>query len=160
MITALQVFLVLLLVSPAYAEPLSEPDPPLPTHLPPAHAGAPPWLAELKAHTADELYALLQRVESLHGMGDVVAGDAKPVVFLLHGDEINALVKARYAEHKPLVDLAARLSAFELIDLQVCETWMQRHAVARGALQPFVSTVPFAPDQRERLLKQQNYSSF
>ena len=66
---------------------------------------------------------------------------------MLHGDEINLFRRANYSQNQDLVDLAARLDAFRVIDVQVCETWMRTHQVRPEDLPPFVETVPYGPDR-------------
>mgnify|MGYP001112128968 CR=1 FL=1 len=70
----------------------------------------------------------------------------EPVTFVLHGDEINLFKRENYSANQMLVDLAARLDAFKVIDIRVCETWMRDNQVAASDLPPFVELVPFGPD--------------
>ena len=58
---------------------------------------------------------------------------------------------ANYARYKDTVDLAARLEAFGLIDIRICEAWMSDNQVLQSDLPPFVDTVPFGPAEARRL---------
>ena len=48
------------------------------------------------------------------------------MVVVLHGDEALAFTSAEYAVYTESVDRAARLEAFVLLDVRICENWMRR----------------------------------
>lgn len=118
------------------------------------------FIAEIRVHTAGELHKVLQRVEEAYQSSVENAQGIPPVVFLLHGAEARSLLRSNYASNKPLVDLAARLTAFELVDIKVCETWMGNQRLDKKKLQPFVGTVPFAPAEEKRLVEELGYHYF
>jgi len=117
-------------------------------------------LADIRVHSAEELMQMLDRVDRLYLQGEVPPESIQPVVFLLHGDEARTLFKSQYREHKEVVDLAARLSAFGVVDIKVCERWAGNKGLDVSNLQPFVTTVPFAPEERRRLLDEKGYVYF
>ena len=82
------------------------------------------------------------------------------MVFVLHGPEAKGLLLSKYHKNQSVMDMAARLSAFELVDIRVCRTWMGGNGVDESDLPPFVTTVPYGPAEIERLLEQQNYVYF
>lgn len=93
----------------------------------------------------DELFATLE---------DAVAANEPqpdPVVVVLHGPEASRFLRRNYLQNQPLVDRAAKLRAFDRIDLRMCETWMRGNGVDREDLLPFVDTVPLAPEEVDRL---------
>lgn len=116
------------------------------------------YLARIELNSPQELEAALKRAELLYQDG-AVDGE-EPVAFVLHGPEVRIFLRENYSEYKPIVDLAARLSAFKVIDIKVCETWMGENLKNSFRLHPFVSTVPFGPDEISRLLNDQNYVHF
>jgi uncharacterized protein len=118
------------------------------------------YVARIELHTADELMGSLQRAEMLQQEGAFKVGKDDPIVFVLHGSEARALFLDRYAENKALVDLAARLTAFKVVDIKVCETWMGSKSLDSSRLPPFIGTVPYGPAEEKRLLKQQRYVYF
>jgi intracellular sulfur oxidation DsrE/DsrF family protein len=73
------------------------------------------------------------------------------VVVILHGSEATSFTSAGYARNRMLVDQAARLSAYRLIEVRMCETWMEENEVAADDIPAFVETVPYAPEEIERL---------
>ena len=90
-----------------------------------------------------DLTALLNRAERLARATNF--SPVNPVTFVLHGDEINLFLRDNHQANQVLVDLAARLDAFQVIDVRVCETWMRDNQVSAADLPPFVETVTFGP---------------
>lgn len=89
-----------------------------------------------------------------HALEDsVAAGESQnePVIIVLHGPEALPFIRRNYLEHQSLVDRAAKLQAFNRIELRMCETWMRNNGFDEGDLLPFVGTVPLAPAEVERL---------
>lgn len=118
------------------------------------------YLADIELHTVAELSRALQSVENHLQKRPVSSGRVAPVVFVLHGPEAKALLLSNYNQNQVLMDMAARLSAFELVDIRVCRTWMGGNGVDERDLPPFVTTVPYGPAEIERLLEQENYVYF
>jgi uncharacterized protein len=118
------------------------------------------YLAEIELHTADEMQAILQRTEALLLEG-VIPLDGEPrVAFVLHGPEVDILLRQNYLANKPVVDLAASLSALGVVEIKACEAWMGSKGINAGQLQPFVETVPYGPAEERDLMEQQNYVRF
>lgn len=109
------------------------------------------FFAQLHAHTPQELDALLSRAESWAQSNSSYPDQA--VTIILHGPEANAFVKANYAQYQTLVDKAARLDAFNVVDIKICETWMGANMIMRNQLPAFVDTVPLGSQEEERLIK-------
>ncbi len=125
----------------------------------PLHADVPGYVADLRVHSAEEFERVLERVDELFNQAQHGERFA-PVVFLMHGDEARVMFKASYPDHKRAVDLAAKLSAFGVIDIQVCDYWLDQRKLPRSEMQPFVDFVPFAPKEKKRLISKENYSYF
>ena len=120
----------------------------------------PRYIARIELHTAAELMGSLQRAEMLQQEGSFKVGEDAPIVFVLHGPEARSLFASRYAENKSLVNLAARLTAFKVVDIKVCETWLGSKALDASELPPFIGTVPYGPAEEKRLLEQKQYVYF
>lgn len=116
------------------------------------------YLAQIELHTISELHALLQRTDTLFNEGQL--DRQSPVVFVLHGDEGRVFMKDSYQMNKEVVDLAARLTAFQAVDIRVCETWMGSKGLDKTGLQPFVDSVPVGPAEVIRLIEEEQYSYF
>ena len=118
------------------------------------------YIARIELHTAAELMGSLQRAEMLQQEGSFKVGEDAPIAFVLHGPEAESLFSSRYAENQSLVNLAARLTAFKVVDIKVCETWLGSKALDASELPPFIGTVPYGPAEEKRLLKQEQYVYF
>jgi intracellular sulfur oxidation DsrE/DsrF family protein len=107
------------------------------------------FVTDLRAHTPEEVADLLERLEAL------AAGDGfpshDPVVMVLHGDEAVAFTRENYGRYRDTVDRAARLEAFGLLDVRICERWMRARGVAQSDLPPFVDTVADGMAEAQRL---------
>ncbi len=103
---------------------------------------------EISPDGRDDLDALFETLEA-----SVAAGEPQPdpVVIVLHGPEAEPFLRRNYLEHQPLVDRAAKLKAFNRIDMRMCETWMRNNGIAADELLPFVETIPLAPEEVRRL---------
>ena len=113
-----------------------------------------PYLARIELHTAAELYSVLLRAEQLLEQGLALQSEPAAVTFILHGAEVTSLLRQNYRENKKTVDLAARLSALGVVNIQACETWMGGNLVMPEDLQPFVATVNYGPDEVRRLVEE------
>lgn len=103
---------------------------------------------EVSPRGREELDELLDTLEA-----SIAAGERQPdpVVVILHGPEARPFLRSNYLDNQLLVDRAAKLQAFNRIDLRMCETWMRTNGIDREQLLPFIGTVPFAPEEVERL---------
>ncbi len=120
----------------------------------------PRFLADVKLQSADELEEMLRRVEMMMEQGGLSLSASNPVVFLLHGPEALSFFKTNYKKNKELADLAAKLSAYGVADINVCETWMGSKRLDKNDLLPFVSTVPYAPESVKQLVEKEGYIFF
>lgn len=108
------------------------------------------YLFDVTKHGKKELQTLLNRVEEIH-LTEREKYEGLDLVLILHGPDILLFTNDNYKENKPLVDLAARLDAFGMIDLKICETYMSMADIQRSEVPPFIESVPFAPREIERL---------
>jgi len=117
------------------------------------------YLARILSDSPEEVADALSRAEALYLEGKLT-GNAKPIAIVLHGPEVEIFFKDNYDEYKNIVDLAARLSAFGVVDVKVCETQTGILGRSRSSVHSFIGTVPFGPTEVKRLLNQQNYVYF
>jgi intracellular sulfur oxidation DsrE/DsrF family protein len=114
-------------------------------------------LVQIHAHTPAELSSVLARAELWSEMHDAYID--RPIAIVLHGKEATAFLRENYGEYRSLVDQAAKLDAFNVIDIQICETWMGSNEIDRDQLPPFIETVPYGPSHIGALIKA-GYQSF
>jgi len=117
------------------------------------------YLARIQQNSPKDVKLALLRAEELY-LGGEISDQQAPLAFVLHGPEVAIFFKNNYREYKSIVDLAARLSAFGVIDVAVCRTRLGVMGQDPAKLFPFVSTVPFGPDEVERLLTEEQYVYF
>jgi intracellular sulfur oxidation DsrE/DsrF family protein len=108
--------------------------------------------ANVALHTLAELRQLLEQAEKIAN-DDTEYHTEEPISVVLHGEEIKAFVRSNYRMNKSLVDLAARLDAFKIIDVKVCKGWMGENGIMESQLPPFIEPVPFGAGERDRLEK-------
>ena len=117
------------------------------------------YLARISNDSPEEVADALKRAEELYFSGGLPP-DVGPIALILHGPEVEIFFKDKYKMYKETVDLAARLSAFGVIDVRVCETQAGIMGRQRSSIQPFIGTVLFGPSEVRRLLDQQSYVYF
>ncbi|MBU6955445.1 MULTISPECIES: hypothetical protein [unclassified Hahella] len=116
------------------------------------------YLAKIELHTPEEIAELFERASKLlEGENGYSLGS--PIAFVLHGPEVEYFAKMNYPEFKSIVDKAAQLDAFRVIDVRVCNTYLRIHNIDRSALPPFVEIVPYGPAE-EKKLKEKGYVDF
>lgn len=117
------------------------------------------YLAKIQLNTADELRSFLQRSEQLFVDNNYQASELS-IALVLHGPEAKIFLQDNYLQNKSLVDMAARLSAFGVVKVNVCEMWMGGEGIDGKSLPPFVDTVPFGPAEKKRLIEKEGYVYF
>jgi len=118
------------------------------------------YLVDIELQTADEFFDLLQRAEQLLIEGAALPADEPKVSFVLHGPVLRKLLRDEYLQNKELVDLAASLTAMDVIELKACQTWMRLHGLEEARLLPFVQTVPYGSGAVKAMLESDNYTRF
>jgi len=117
------------------------------------------YLARFMLNSPEDLEKALLRAEELYSSGQVKDIDS-PLAFVLHGPEVQVFLKNNYQQYKSIVDLAARLSAFDVVDMKVCQTRLGQLDETEESLPPFIETVPFGPAEVQRLLADEQYVYF
>tara|TARA_R110000782_G_scaffold207855_1_gene296321 strand:+ start:605 stop:1156 length:552 start_codon:yes stop_codon:yes gene_type:complete len=102
------------------------------------------YLFDITNHSIEELEALLVRAEEVSQAHPADFEDLE-IVMIIHGPDIDLFTNQNYTENKQLIDLAARLDAYDVIDMQVCETTMSMRGVDREDIPSFIESVPYAP---------------
>jgi intracellular sulfur oxidation DsrE/DsrF family protein len=117
------------------------------------------YVADIELETTAEFGELLRRASQLLAEGVVAQDGEAKVAFVLHGPVVRDLLRQNYLQNREVVDLAASLSALQVIEIKACQTWMGSNGVNEADLQPFVETVSFAPGELQRLAEK-NYIQF
>ncbi len=134
--------------SVAPASGMSQPPQPLPQETMPVRG-----VLDIMVHTLDELKVLLDRAEQL-STSLKPQGENASVVLVLHGPEVEFFASSNYEKYKDIVDQAARLDAFDIVDVKICQTMMSIQGVARDDIPAFIEQVPLGQAEIERLVGQ------
>ncbi len=118
------------------------------------------YVADIELQTSAELMVLLQRASQLLADGVAEQEGGARVTFVLHGPVILDLLRQNYPANRDLVNLAASLSALQVVDIKVCRTWMGSNAVDESDLQPFLEPVNLAASEVRRLRQENRYLDF
>lgn len=110
-------------------------------------------LASFSLHSKSEMAAFLERAEAYVEQA-IANPDFEPIEMVLHGGEVNFFLRKNYAQNKELINKAAQLDAFKVINIQVCETWMRYSGEDLEQLPAFVETVPYGPAVEKELLSE------
>lgn len=119
----------------------------------------PGYLARVEQNNPEDVRRALLKAEQYYLHHDL-SPDLPPVTFVLHGPEVAIFFRENYARYKVTVDLAAKLSAFNVVDIKICRTRLRFLEVEAATLFPFVETVPFGPQEIERLTHKQGFVYF
>jgi intracellular sulfur oxidation DsrE/DsrF family protein len=152
-----KIFIAIVFLLPLMAQALpTEPVSPIGTTGMGPDAGL---IARIDLEQTDEVIEALMRVEAYHQQVGFNV-DHPPVAFVIFGPPVALFFKDSYRENRQIIDLAARLVALEVIDVKVCEFSYQAEGLDSNNLLPFVSTVPFGPDEVTRLVQTEKYNYF
>ena len=111
------------------------------------------YLFDVSMHSIAELEALLARAEEVSQTHPKDFEDLE-IVMIIHGPDIDWFTHQNYEYNRKLVDLAARLDAYDVIDMKVCEKTMQKRGVSANDLPEFIESVPYAPVEIDKLLNE------
>lgn len=120
----------------------------------------PGYLIRIDQNKTEEVEAALQRAEAFYQEGLSFLSKSPPIALVLHGPEVEIFFRENYKRYKSIVDLAARLSAFEVVDIKICRTRLRFLEQDEKSLFPFVGTVAFGPDEIARLTDEEGYVRF
>ena len=113
---------------------------------------------DVSVHTIEGLRVLFDRAEKL-AMTPRPKGENASLVLVLHGPEVEYFSIRNYDRYKDIVDQAARLDAFDVVDVRICQTMIGARGIERTDIPSFIEQVPYGPGEVERL-RQEGYVAF
>jgi intracellular sulfur oxidation DsrE/DsrF family protein len=113
---------------------------------------------DVSVHTIEGLRVLFDRAEDL-AMAPRPSGEDASVVLVLHGPEVEFFTIRNYDKYRDIVDQAARLDAFEVVDVKMCQSMMGELGIEENDIPSFIELVPYGPGEVARL-KQNNFVAF
>lgn len=108
-------------------------------------------IAPIELHTVEELESMLTTVESRYSHSRVDG----PVMMVLHGSEINTFIKDNYSRYQSVVQKSTELTEKGVVQIEICERWLDANNISRSRLQPFVKTVEYGPARLQQLVNDQ-----
>jgi intracellular sulfur oxidation DsrE/DsrF family protein len=117
------------------------------------------FVARIDLERAGDLLSALRRAEAYY-QAEGMNLDHPPLAFVVYGPPVAMFFKKNYKRYSEVVDLAAKLTALNVIDVKVCKYSYVKEGLDDKNLLPFVSTVPFGPDEVVRLIEQAKYRYF
>lgn len=116
-------------------------------------AGASRGVFDISVHSIEELEVLFERAEEIARRPRPV-GDGDSIVLVLHGPEVEFFAISNYDRYRGIVDRAARLDAFQVVDVKICQTMMDRYDIGRDDIPAFIEQVPDGAAEVERLTRE------
>ena len=113
---------------------------------------------DISVHTIEGLKVLFDRAEEL-AMRPQAQGEGASVILVLHGPEVEFFSISNYGRYKDIVDQAARLDAFDVVDVKICKTMMGIKGIGADDIPSFIEQVQLGSGEVERLL-QEGYVAF
>jgi intracellular sulfur oxidation DsrE/DsrF family protein len=123
-------------------------------------SAVPGYLVRIDQNKPEEVEAALLRAEAFYLESSPLLSKSPPIALVLHGPEVEIFFRENYKRYKNIVDLAARLSAFQVVDIKICRTRLRFLEQDEMSLFPFVGTVAFGPDEIARLTEEEGYVRF
>lgn len=108
---------------------------------------------DINVHSEEELRVLLDRAEQF-ARKPRPAGEEASIVLILHGPEVEFFSINNYDKYKDLVDQAARLDAFDVVDVKICQTMMKIRGIERDDIPAFIEQVPLGSAEVDRLIRE------
>ena len=123
-------------------------------------SAVPGYLVRIDQNKPEEVEAALLRAEAFYLESSPLLSKSPPIALVLHGPEVEIFFRENYKRYKNIVDLAARLTAFQVVDIKICRTRLRFLEQEEASLFPFVGTVAFGPDEIARLTEEEGYVRF
>jgi len=120
----------------------------------------PGYLVRIEQNKPEEVEAALLRAEAFYLKNTEFRAESAPIALVLHGPEVEIFFRENYQRYKNIVDLAARLTAFQVVDIKICRTRLRFLEQNETSLFPFVGTVAFGPEEIARLTEEEGYVRF
>ena len=108
---------------------------------------------DISVHSVEELEVLFDRAEELARRPNPAGGEDS-IVLVLHGPEVEFFAIPNYDTYRSIVDRAARLDAFHVVDVKICQTMMRNYGIESADVPAFIEQVPNGAVEVERLTRE------
>jgi intracellular sulfur oxidation DsrE/DsrF family protein len=110
-----------------------------------------PVVYDVVLHEREEILSLLRQAEKL-AMTPNPLNRPEKIELILHGPEVEYFRISQYQENREIVDLAAKLDAFNVVDVKMCSTMLRHRNIKDTDIPAFVDIVPYGPDEVQNLV--------
>ena len=117
---------------------------------------APGYVFSVTVSSPQQLDVVLNRAEDLRELFN--PDEHGRIAIVLHGDELQLFQKDNYSSNQSVVDRARMLDQDNIIDIKACQTMMRVLEIEQNELPSFIEQVPYAPDEIERLQKEEGFT--
>jgi len=108
------------------------------------------YVADISVHSAADMRSVLNRADRLISQPRAADQPAN-IALILHGPEIDFFNIDNYHRYRSIVDQAARLDAYNVIDIRMCETMMKERGLSKSKVPGFIDFVPDGEVEVKRL---------
>jgi len=95
---------------------------------------------DISVQSVEQLREVLKRAESLASVPRSAAQPAS-ISLMLHGKEIEFFTIDHYNQYRDIVDLSAKLDAYNVIEFKMCETAMKDFGIKKDNIPSFIEFV-------------------
>lgn len=110
---------------------------------------------DIVLHTPEQIHEVLQHAEQISA-APRPGNEKASIAMVLHGPEIDIFSIENYPKYRDIVDLAAKLDAYNVIEVKMCQTMMRKRGLKNENVPGFIELVPYAPEELEKL-RQRGY---
>lgn len=108
------------------------------------------YVLDVVLHSVEEIEQLLDKAEQLASKPRS-ANEPASIAMVLHGPEIDIFSIRNYEKYQSVVDRAAKLDAYNIIDVKMCMTAMRSRGIRNEDVPGFIELVPYGPEEIRRL---------
>jgi len=108
---------------------------------------------DISVKTVEQLRDVLTRADNLASEPRSATQPAN-ISIMLHGKEIEYFTIDHYKQYKDIVDLSAKLDAYNVIQFKMCETAMKDFGVEKDNVPGFIEFVPNGELEIKNLVRQ------
>jgi intracellular sulfur oxidation DsrE/DsrF family protein len=117
---------------------------------PGAAQGPARYVFDVAVDSRDELLTILRRADLLSR--NYSPETVSAIALVLHGPELDYFDLRDYDANRPIIELASRLDARQVIEIKACQTMLEELDMEPADLPAFIDVVPFGPAEVERLV--------
>lgn len=104
------------------------------------------YVLDVVLHSVEEIEQLLDKAEQLASKPRS-ANEPASIAIVLHGPEIDIFSIRNYDKYQRVVDRAAKLDAYNIIDVKMCMTAMRSRGIRNEDVPGFIELVPYGPEE-------------